>query len=147
MKKFGGLLGRKTPAPATTPAMPATPAGNENPLELDEELFSALGLQLGGENEALRNLLLDANAKIEELDTRTAYGKLRNEAAELEKRADVAERENRALRQELATTQGQLKTAEATRAEIAIDISNRRAQIADLESRLAQETGESNALR
>jgi crescentin len=180
MRKFGGLLGRKTSVPEKAAALSA---GDANPLELDEELFSALGLQLGSDNEALRNLLLDANAKIEELDgiksavgrlvdpvgkalrtieaersekialqavlnnTRTAYGKLRNEAAELEKRADVAERENRALRQELATTQGLLKTAEATKAEIAIDISNRRAQIADLESRLAQETGENNALR
>jgi len=180
MKKFGGLLGRKTPVPDN--ALTPTPA-SDNPLELDEELFSALGIQLGGENEALRNLLLDANAKIGELDTiknavgklvdpvgkalrtieaersekaalqsvlnntRTAYGKLRNEAGELEKRADVAERENRALRQELATTQGLLKTAEATKAEIAIDISSRRAQVADLESRLAHETGENNALR
>lgn len=180
MKRFGGLLGRKTPV---SDIEPVSAAPHDNPLELDEELFSALGAQLGGENEALRNLLLDAHAKIEELDgikravtklvdpvgkalrtieaersekialqavlnnTRTAYGKLRNEAAELEKRADVAERENRALRQELATTQGLLKTAEATKAEIAIDIANRRAQIADLESRLAQEIGENNALR
>ena len=41
----------------------------DNPLELDEELFSALGAQIGGDNESLHNLLLDANAKIGELDT------------------------------------------------------------------------------
>jgi chromosome segregation ATPase len=40
-----------------------------------------------------------------------------------------------------------LRTAEATRAEIAIDIAARRAQVADLEARLAQETGEGKALR
>ena len=128
MTKFGGFLARKTglydkppeAAPASEPA-PAITALPDNPLELDEELFSALGAQLGGDNESLRNLLLDANAKIGELDnikaavakladpvsktlrafeaeksekislqtvlnnTRTAYGKLRNEVAELEK--------------------------------------------------------------
>ena len=49
----------------------------ENPLELDEELFSVLGAQIGGDNETLRNLLLDANAKIGELDAiKAAVGKL-----------------------------------------------------------------------
>jgi chromosome segregation ATPase len=184
MSKFGGFFARKAgvyekpaaPAPTTT-ALP------ENSLELDEELFSALGAQLGGENESLRNLLLDANAKIGELDTiknavgklvdpvskalrafeaeksekislqtvlnntRTAYGKLRNEVAELEKRANFSEKECQALRQELTTTQNLLRGLEATKAEIAIDIAARRAQIVDLEARLAQETGEGKALR
>ena len=146
-------------------------------------MFTALGAQLGGENESLRNLLLDANAKIGELDgiksavgklvdpvskalrafeaeksekislqtvlnnTRTAYGKLRNEVAELEKKANLSEKECLALRQELTTTQNLLRTLEATKAEIAIDIAARRAQIVDLEARLAQETGEGKALR
>jgi len=128
-------------------------------------------------------LLLDANAKIGELDgiknavgklvdpvskalrafeaeksekislqtvlnnTRTAYGKLRNEVAELEKKANLSEKECQALRQELTTTQNLLRTLEATKAEIAIDIAARRAQIVDLETRLAQETGEGKALR
>jgi len=40
-------------------------------------LFSALGTQFGSENETLRNLLLDANSKINELDTiKSAVGKL-----------------------------------------------------------------------
>ena len=184
MSKFGGFFARKAglydrlaePTPNTT-------GPTENPLELDEELFSALGAQLGGDNESLRNLLLDANAKIGELDgiknavgklvdpvskalrafeaeksekislqtvlnnTRTAYGKLRNEVAELEKKANLSEKECQALRQELTTTQNLLRTLEATKAEIAIDIAARRAQIVDLEARLAQETGEGKALR
>ena len=184
MSKFGGLFARKAsvfdqlaqPGPTVT-ALP------DNPLELDEELFSTLGAQIGGDNESLRNLLIDANAKIGELDTikaavgrlvepvsktlrafeaeksekislqtvlnntRTAYGKLRNEAAELEKKTAQSEKECNALRQELATTQGLLRTVEATKAEIAIDIAARRAQIADLEARLTQETGEGSALR
>ena len=184
MSKFGGFFARKAglydkPAEPTPSATPQT----DNPLELDEELFTALGAQLGGENESLRNLLLDANAKISELDgiknavgklvdpvskalrafeaeksekislqtvlnnTRAAYGKLRNEVAELEKKANLSEKECQALRQELTTTQNLLRTLEATRAEIAIDIAARRAQIVDLEARLAQETGEGKALR
>jgi len=184
MSKFGGFFARKAelydkPAEPT----PSTTTPPENPLELDEELFSVLGAQLGGENESLRNLLLDANAKIGELDTiksavgklvdpvskalrafeaeksekislqtvlnntRTAYGKLRNEVAELEKKAAFSEKECQALRQELATTQNLLRTLEATKAEIAIDVATRRAQIVDLEARLAQETGEGKALR
>lgn len=178
MKRFGGFLARKTPVPDS----PIAPAA-DNLIELDEELFSTLGAQLGGENEALRNLLLDANTKINELDTiknavgklvdpvskalrgieaersekvalqallsntRTAYGKLRNEVAELEKKATGAESECHALRQELATTQNLLKTAETTKAESAIDVAARRAQIVDLEARLAQETADAKNLR
>src|SRR3989304_5893450 len=187
MSKFGGLFARKPGSafdrlelPSPTGVETALP---ENPLEIDEELFSALGAQIGGDNESLRNLLLDANAKIGELDTikaavakradpvsktlrafeaeksekislqtvlnntRTAYGKLRNEVAELEKKASASESQCRALRQELTTTQNQLETAEATKAEIAIDIAARRAQIIDLEARLAHESGECKALR
>ena len=159
MKKLGGFLA----AASAVAAEQAPPA--DNPLELDEELFTARGVQLGSENEALRNLVLDATAKVEELDgiknavtrlvdpvgkalkvieseradkialqavlnnTRTAYGKLRSEAAELEKKAAATENECRGLRQELTTTQSQLKTAETTKAEIAIDIAGRRAQV------------------
>lgn len=183
MSKFGGFFARKPVLVDASPAPTPTDVDADNPLEIDEELFSTLGAQIGGDNEALRNLLLDANAKIGELDiikvavgklvdpvsktlkafeaeksekaglqtvlnnTRAAYGKLRNEAAELEKKTAAAESECRALRQELTTTQNQLRTVEATKAEIAIDIAARRAQILDLEARLTQETGESNALR
>ncbi|HXX09665.1 MAG TPA: hypothetical protein VEJ43_16545 [Pseudolabrys sp.] len=184
MSKFGGFFARKAglyDKPAEP--LPTTPTLPDNVLELDEELFSALGAQLGGENESLRNLLLDANAKIGELDTiknavgklvdpvskalrafeaeksekislqtvlnntRAAYGKLRNEVADLEKRANFSEKECQALRQELSTTQNLLRSLEATKAEIAIDIAARRAQIVDLEARLAQESGEGKALR
>ena len=178
MGKFGGFLARK---PVIVDAVPTpVPA---NPLELDEELFSALGARVGGENEALRNLLLKASTKINELDsikdavnqladpvakalsdyeseksekvalqtvlnnTRTAYGKLRSELAELERRHEATQRECQLLRQELIGTQDLLKAAEATKAEIAIDVAARRAQIGELETRLAQETGDNKALR
>ena len=188
MSKIAGFFGRKTAlfdAPTEpTQVSPATPTAlPDNPLELDEELFSALGAQIGGDNESLRNLMLDASAKIAELDTikaavdkladplgktlraleseksekislqtvlnntRTAYGKLRNEIAELEKKTAVSDKECKSLRQELATTQSLLRTTETTKAEIAIDVAARRAQIAELEQRLGQQTGENKLLR
>lgn len=61
--------------------------------------------------------------------------------------ANLSEKECQALRQELTTTQNLLRTLEATKAEIAIDIAARRAQIVDLEARLARETGEGKTLR
>ena len=184
MSKLGGFFARKaglfdTPSANVTANTPLP----DNPLELDEELFSALGAQIGGDNESLRNLMLDASAKIAELDTiktavgkladplsktlrafeseksekmalqtvlnntRTAYGKLRNEAAEMEKKTAAADKECRTLRQELSTTQSLLRSTETTKAEISIDIAARRAQIVELESRLTQEAGENKALR
>jgi crescentin len=192
MSKLGGFFARKAglfdtpsePTPANVTAITAhTTALPDNPLELDEELFSALGAQIGGDNESLRNLMLDASAKIAELDTiktavgkladplsktlrafeseksekmalqtvlnntRTAYGKLRNEVAEMEKKTAAADKECRTLRQELATTQSLLRSTETTKAEISIDIAARRAQIVELESRLTQEAGDNKALR
>ncbi|HEY6834765.1 MAG TPA: hypothetical protein VI251_20010, partial [Pseudolabrys sp.] len=72
MSKFGGFFTRKggddQAAEAAGLSFNPSPAAAENTLELDEELFTALGAQMGGENELLRNLLLDAHAKIGELD-------------------------------------------------------------------------------
>ncbi len=184
MRRFGAFLARNSkanPDPLIDTA-PAAQAPAENSLELDEELFSAIGAQIGGENEALRSLLLDANAKVGELDqiksavgklvdpvskalraieaekseraamqtvlnnTRTAYGKLRNEAAELEKKLAETNQYCGDLRQDLANAQTMLRTAETTRSEIAIDLAARRAQIAELESQLAQMVGDNKAL-
>lgn len=180
MGKLGGFLSRK-PVISDAAARPAQQPAN--PLELDEELFSTLGARVGGENEALRNLLLKASTKINELDaikdavtqladpvakalaayeaeksekiglqtvlnnTRTAYGKLRNELTDLEKRHEAAQSECLLLRQELISVQDLLKSTEATKAEIAIDVAARRAQIGELETRLAQENNDNIALR
>jgi len=187
MRKFGAFLARKAAVPDIAfehaPARAKAPSASDNPLELDEELFSAIGAQLGSENEALRNLLVDANAKIGELDgikaavgrlvdpvaralqameaerseklalqtvlnnTRAAYGKLRNEVTDLEKKLALSRTDCEDLRQDIANTQNLLRTAESTRAEIGIEVAARRAQIAELEARLALESGEAAALR
>jgi chromosome segregation ATPase len=197
MSKLGGFFARKAglydradetaqrtevaPPPAAGP-MEAEPAAG-SALELDEDLLNALGAQIGGENELLRNLLLDANAKADELDavkaavarlvepvskalrafetersekaglqtvlnnTRTAYGKLRNEVADIEKRAASAEKDSEDLRRNLAAAQDAVRTAEAAKAQAIVEAAARKAQVADLESRLAQETGETKLLR
>ncbi|HVV60403.1 MAG TPA: hypothetical protein VHD14_01460 [Pseudolabrys sp.] len=179
MSKFGAFLARKSGA-ADKPAETAEPTA---PLEVDEELFSALGAQLGGENEALRNLLLDANHKIGELDairdavgklvepvgkalrafeaeksekvslqtvlnnTRAAYGKLRNEISDLEKKAATFEAEANRLRQEATASKNQVRTLEAAKSELSGDVATLRTQIADLEGRLQHEISETKALR
>jgi crescentin len=183
MSKIAALLARKS-----SPSISAVPtikpgATADSSLDLDEELFSAIGVQLGSSNESLRNLLLNANHKISELDaikdavgklvapvskalrefetekadkinlqaalsnTRTAYGKLRNEVSELEKKAGALERETGQLRKDLAFADNAAKALETIRGELTTEIAQRRAQIADLDGRLNQETIETKALR
>jgi crescentin len=180
MSKIATLLARKSSVPPIVPKLLEQP---ETAVDLDEELFSAIGAQLGSSNETLRNLLLNANHKIGELDTikdavarlvspvskalrefetekadkinlqaalsntRTAYGKLRNEVTELEKKAAGLERETEQLRKDLAFADNAAKALETIRGELAIDIAGRRAQIADLEGRLSQDAVELKGLR
>ena len=186
MSKIAALLARKSAnSPSNSISVPAIKPNDaqDNSVDLDEELFSSIGAQLGSSNETLRNLLLNANHKISELDsikeavgklvapvskalrefetekadkinlqaalsnTRTAYGKLRNEVTDLEKRAAAAERDAEQLRKDLTFAENAAKALETVRGELATDIAQRRAQIADLEGRLNQETVETRSLR
>ncbi len=71
MSKFGGFLARKSGIAEKSTVLPS------NELDIDEELFTAIGTQMGGDNESLRNLLIDAGFKINELDAiRDTIGKL-----------------------------------------------------------------------
>ena len=79
MTKFASLLGRKPSLVAATPESPAPAAAapDKNVLELDQELFFPIASQLGEENEVVRNLLIDAEHKITELDSiKTSLGRL-----------------------------------------------------------------------
>src|SRR5688500_2530670 len=70
MTKLATLLSRKPALVApvrVTPQAPAAP--DKNALELDQELFFPIASQLGEENEVVRNLLIDAEHKISELET------------------------------------------------------------------------------
>jgi len=79
--------------------------------------------------------------------TRAALDKLRKEMTSLEKKAGAFERECLQLRQNFAFAQNAERTLEAARVELTNEITARRARIADLEGRLAQETTDSNAQR
>jgi crescentin len=92
MTKFGSFLGRKAGAdmaeiadnveqlPVRSESGTAEPVAeqvNGRDIDIDDELFSPLAIQLGEENETVRNLLIDASNKIRELDAiRDAFGKL-----------------------------------------------------------------------
>ncbi len=76
MTKLVHLLRRKPASPAETPAQiaasaapaPAIPPPETSEIELDQDLFFPIATQLGEENETVRNLLMDAEHKIGELD-------------------------------------------------------------------------------
>jgi crescentin len=77
MSKFGGLLARAPAANKPVSSKSGSAAETDTPLDIDEELFASLGAQIGGENEALRNLLINASTKLSELDViKDAVGKL-----------------------------------------------------------------------
>ena len=63
MTKFVGLLGRKAFSDSLSHSSAATETRvpSPAPVDLDEDLFSTLGAQMGGDNEVLRNLLIDAS--------------------------------------------------------------------------------------
>ncbi|MGE0564182.1 MAG: hypothetical protein AB7O50_06665 [Pseudolabrys sp.] len=133
MSKFGGLLAR---APATNkPAANKTAAtGTDAPLDIDEELFASLGAQIGGENEALRNLLLNASTKLSELDLiKDAVGKLVDPVNKALKDFESEKSEKAGLQTVLTNTR-------AAYAKV-------KGEVAELEKRTAEIEKERNELR
>src|SRR5262245_32034229 len=77
MTRLVPFLSRKPAAEksSTQPDGARTQAGDE--VEIENDLFLPSATQLGEENEAIRNLLLDAEHKIDELEaTKRAIAKL-----------------------------------------------------------------------
>lgn len=156
MSRLGDLIGRKPPvedrgtqdrAGDAEPANP--PHQDDNILELDPELFAPIASQLGRDNERVRNLMADAEHRINELDavkqaivnliepvnktlrdfeaaksvrlslqtvlntTRVAYGKLRSETSQLQKRAETLEGECTRLQEDLSIAQDYVGSLEA----------------------------------
>jgi crescentin len=146
------------------------------------ESFADVGVRMGEENEALRNLLVDAEHKMLQINEameafskivtpinrtiraleqeksktiglssaldegRAAYDTLRAEYYEVEKKAAGYERDNERLRDELEVAQQIGRSLEATRAELASELATFRAECANLQRELAQETAHRQTL-
>jgi hypothetical protein len=71
MTKLATLLGRRPTLVAETPPPAAQPTPDKTSLELDQDLFFPVASQMGEENEVVRNLLIDAEHRITELESRS----------------------------------------------------------------------------
>jgi len=119
MKTLGALLARKTAVPENRLAPAEEAPAGDDPLELDEELFAARGARLGEENETLRNLLLDASAKIEELDgIKAAVGRLVDPVGKVLRLIESERSEKVALQTVLNNTRAAFGRARAEAAEL-----------------------------
>ena len=108
MSRFGSLIGRKPTyddemAEATKPASPV--ARDANVVDLDPELFAPIASQLGKDNEAVRNLLADAEHRMGELDAvKQAIGKLVEPVSKALRDFELAKSERLSLQTVLNTT-------------------------------------------
>jgi chromosome segregation ATPase len=111
MTRLVTFLGRKSAAAAGKPSAAPLPqaaaeAAAEKPdIELDNELFSPIATQLGQENEAVRNLLLDAEHKIGELEIiKRSIGKLVDPVSKTLRAYEEAKSEKLSLQGTLSAT-------------------------------------------
>jgi chromosome segregation ATPase len=172
MNKLGSFFGRKPSVPIvsessvaaekiTAPESLASPPEPQKPqnvvVELDNELFLPLAKQLGEENETIRNLLIDAEQKVNELDAiKREIGKLaepvikslraldeaKSELSAAEIKVAMLESECTQLRETLTETQRKLTALESTSSEQMTELAARRAQVAELQGRVLQQSGE-----
>src|SRR3954462_6579650 len=118
MTKLVTFLGRKTtnmattatvtekPAPAPMPQpLTATAAAEKSDIELDQDLFFPAATQLGHENETVRNLLIDAEHKIGELELiKNSIGKLVDPVSKTLRAYEETKSEKLSLQNVLNTT-------------------------------------------
>jgi crescentin len=103
MSKFGGFIGRKISVPGEK--IVERPEINDNVVELDQELFSPVATQVGEENEAVRNLLIDAEFRMGELDAvKEVIGKLVEPVSKTLRAFEVAKSEKLSLQTVLNST-------------------------------------------
>src|SRR5262245_57871203 len=160
MSKFANLLGRK-PAEAA-PAASTTPASERNVIELDQELFFPIATQLGEDNETVRNLLIDAEHKISELETiKRAVGKLvdpvsktlrafeetKNQKIGLQTQLNSTRAAFAKQRDELETAQMRLTALEAEHIELRELLGSAQERAASLEGTNIEQIAELNARR
>jgi chromosome segregation ATPase len=171
MTKLVSLLGRKivsgtgkpsiAPMPANTQAR--AEAATEKPdIELDHELFSPIATQLGQENEVVRNLLLDAEHKIGELEiikrsigslvdpvskTLRAYEEAKNEKLSLQGTLNTTRVAYNKLREELDAAEKRAKGFEADGIRLRDVVALAQQSVAALERTKAEQLVELTARR
>jgi chromosome segregation ATPase len=148
MSKLRNFFGSKTSSPAVD---------NKPDVELDNELYLTIARQLGKENESIRNLLIDAEHKIKELDaikrsiaeqvdpaskTLRTLEETKSGLSAAENKVAMLESECARLRETLTATKQKLTVLESTSAGRTKELTTCRAQIADLSARVQKQSGE-----
>jgi crescentin len=116
MSRLASLIGRKpnVEGPASNLKAGNPEADDDNILELDPELFSPIANQLGKDNEVVRNLLIDAEYRISELDAvKQSISKLLEPVGKTLRDFETAKSERLSLQTVLNTTRiayGKLRT-------------------------------------
>jgi crescentin len=183
MTKLVTLLGRKTEAgngksavpqlpaapqlPSAAPLPPAEPpltpapladaAPDEPQVELDTELFFPLARQLGEENEVVRNLLLDAERKIGELEnvkvsiaklvdpvcnTLRSYEETKNEKLVLQRALNSSRDTGNQLRVDLAAAEKKAASLKAEFARLQETLTASKQTVAALERTRVEQSAE-----
>jgi len=177
MTKLVTFLGRKTvsatekpaaaPAAGAAPAaaplpLTATAAAEKSDLELDQDLFFPAATQLGHENETVRNLLIDAEHKIGELEliknsigklvdpvskTLRAFEETKNEKLSLQNVLNTTRIAQNKLREDLANAEKTARTLEAETLRLRDILASAQQTIAAHEKIKAEQIAELSARR
>jgi len=153
MSKLRNFFGGKPSDPAVE---------NKSDIELDNELYLTIARQLGKENESIRNLLIDAEQRLKELDTiKRAIAEQVDPVSKtlrvLEEtksalsaaltKIEMLESEGAQLREGLSTTRQNLATLETTHAGQTRDLAACRVQITELKDRVQKQNAEIQTMR
>jgi chromosome segregation ATPase len=177
MTKLVTFLGRRTASatekPAAAPAagaapaaaplpLTATAAAEKSDLELDQDLFFPAATQLGHENETVRNLLIDAEHKIGELEliknsigklvdpvskTLRAYEETKNEKLSLQNVLNTTRIAQNKLREDLANAEKKARSLEAETLRLRDILASAQQTIAAHEKIKAEQIAELSARR
>jgi chromosome segregation ATPase len=167
MTKLVTFLGRKTvfavekPAAAPQP-LTATAAAEKSDIELDQDLFFPAATQLGHENETVRNLLIDAEHKIGELEliknsigklvdpvskTLRAYEETKSEKLSLQNVLNTTRIAQNKLREDLANAEKKARSLEAETLRLRDILASAQQTVAAHEKTKAEQIAELSARR
>jgi len=159
MSMFSNFIGRKTPADE---AAPTTTAPAANVIEIDQELFFPIATQLGEDNEMVRNLLIDTEHRLSELDTikrsigklvdpvsktLRAYEETKNQKIGLQTQLNNTRTAYNKQREALEAAELRVTTLETERTQLRELLAIAQQRVAALEGASAEQTQELNARR